>query len=193
MYGIAAVAAAAAIMPLPAAPLAAQSAAQPAPAAAPAVMEVLLQDIQSVEEKLTALGEAIPEGDYAWRPGEGVRSVGEVLMHVAADNYFLPTIAGTAAPAATGIKSGDYPSVQAYEARSASKAEALAALRASFAHLEAAMSGSDQAMLDSSLNVFGNTMSGLQLWVLTTTHLHEHLGQMIAYARSNGVVPPWSQ
>lgn len=195
LYGVGVLTVAAAVIPLAAAPLAAQSTAgaQPAPAGAPAVMEVLLQDIQSVEEKLTALGEAIAEEDYAWRPGEGVRSVGEVLMHVAADNYFLPTISGTAAPAATGIKSGDYASVQAYEGRSASKVEALAALRDSFAHLEAAMSESDQAMLDSSLNVFGNSMSGLQLWVLTTTHLHEHLGQLIAYARSNGVVPPWSQ
>jgi hypothetical protein len=42
------------------------------------------------------------------------------------------------------------------------------------------------------LSVFGSSMTGLDLWVLTTTHLHEHLGQLIAYARSNGVVPPWS-
>lgn len=173
----------------------AQGAAQPAPANAspPAAVAALLQDLAQVEQKVTSLAEAIPEEQYGWRPAEGVRSVGEVVMHVAADNYFLPTFAGHSAPAETGIKDGDYPSVQAYESRSVSKAEALEALRASFAHLRGAMESADDAYLARTLNVFGSEMSGLYLSVITTTHLHEHLGQMIAYARSNGVVPPWSQ
>jgi uncharacterized damage-inducible protein DinB len=100
---------------------------------------------------------------------------------------------GVAAPASTGIKPDDYPSVQAYETRTVTKAEALAAMRASFAHLRAAMGQTDEALLRRELTVFGSSMTGLDLWVLTTTHLHEHLGQLIAYARSNGVVPPWSR
>ena len=164
-----------------------------AQASAPAVTQALLRDIGGVERKLVGLGEAIPEDKYGWKPGEGVRSVSEVLQHVAADNYFIPTIGGVAAPAATGIKNGDYPSVQAYETRKATKAEALQALRESFAHLRTAMGGTDQAFLDRSMNVFGSQMTGLDLWVLTATHLHEHLGQLIAYARSNNVVPPWSR
>src|SRR5690606_42084896 len=63
----------------------------------------------------------------------------------------------------------------------------------SFVHLRAAMEGTDEAFLGRTVDLFGNQMSGLDLWVMTTTHLHEHLGQSIAYARSNGVVPPWSQ
>jgi uncharacterized damage-inducible protein DinB len=160
---------------------------------APAVMEALMRDIATLEGKLLGLAEAIPEDKYDWRPGEGVRSVREVLTHVAADNYFLPTFAGVAAPEATGIKSGDYPSVQAYEKRSANKAETLQALRESFAHLRTAMQSADEAFLDESIDVFGTAMSGLDLTVMTTTHLHEHLGQAIAYARSNGIVPPWSR
>lgn len=169
--------------------------AQPAPAksSAPAVTQSLMRDIGQLEEKLIGLADAIPEDKYGWRPGEGVRSVGEVAMHVAADNYFLPVFAGVAAPAATGIKPGDYPSVQAYEQRKATKAESIKAMRESFAHLKQSMSGTDQAFLDKKLDVFGMQMSGMDLWVLTATHLHEHLGQMIAYARSNGVVPPWSR
>lgn len=159
----------------------------------PVVTATLLRDIARLEQKLVGLAEAIPESSYDWRPGEGVRSVGEVVMHVAADNYFLPVFAGVAAPAATGIKAGDYPSVQAYEQREATKAEAIQALRDSFVHLRAAMEGTDDAFLGRTVDVFGNQMTGLDLWVLTTTHLHEHLGQSIAYARSNGVVPPWSQ
>ncbi len=161
--------------------------------ATPPVVEALLRDIETVEEKMIALAEAIPEAQFDWRPAEGVRSVAEVITHVAADNYFLPTAAGVAAPAATGIQSGDYASVQAYEGRTMSKAEAIAAMRDSFAHLRAAMEKTDDAFLGSTLDLFGSQMSGLYLWVLTTTHLHEHLGQSIAYARSNGVVPPWSQ
>lgn len=169
-------------------------AAQAAAATArPAAIDALLRDLATAEQKLNALAEAIPEDKYGWRPAEGVRSVGEVLMHIAADNYFLPTAAGTAAPASTRIKAGDYPSVQAYESRTATKAEAMQTMRTSFAHLRATMERADDAFLAKRLNLFGMDMSGLDLWVLTTTHLHEHLGQLIAYARSNGVAPPWSQ
>jgi uncharacterized damage-inducible protein DinB len=156
------------------------------------VAALLLRDLAQVEEKLTGLVEATPVEAYAWRPGEGVRSTGEVVMQIAADNYCLPTPAGVAAPASTGIKPNDYPSVQAYETRTATKAEALAAMRESFVHLRAAMGQADGAFLTRELTIFGSSMTGLELWVLTTTHLHEHLGQLVAYARSNGVVPPWS-
>lgn len=166
--------------------------AQAQEAGPPPAIAALLRDVAMVEQKLAGLVEAMPAEAYAWRPGEGVRSTGEVVMHIAADNYFLPTPAGVAAPASTGIKPDDYPSVQAYENRSATKAEALAAMRESFAHLRAAMEQADEAFLARELTIFGNSMTGLELWVLTTTHLHEHLGQLIAYARSNGVVPPWS-
>lgn len=176
-------------------PVAAQVQPAPAPteAARPAVMTSLLRDVASVEEKLLALAEAIPEEQHAWRPAEGVRSVSEVLVHVAADNWFLPIAAGVAAPEATGIEADNYPSVQAYEARAMSKAEAMQSLRDSFAHLRAAMEKADETFLASTVNLFGSEMSGTDLWVVTTTHVHEHLGQMIAYARSNGVVPPWSR
>jgi len=165
----------------------------PAPRAAPAVTEALLRDIGQVKGKLDQLSDAIPADKYDWRPGEGVRSVEEVLRHLAAENYFLPTIAGVAAPAATGIKNGDYASVQAYEGKKLGKADAIKDLDDSFAFLRAAMSGTDQAFLDRSMQVFGSQMTGLQLWVMATTHLHEHLGQLIAYARTNNVVPPWSR
>ncbi|HSK19508.1 MAG TPA: DinB family protein [Longimicrobiales bacterium] len=164
-----------------------------AAASRPAIINSLLRDVTQVEEKMTALAGAIPEARYAWRPADGVRSTAEVLVHVAADNWFLPTAVGIPAPAETGIKAGDYPSVQAYEARTMTKAEAMATMRESFAHLRAAMEKADEAFLAQKVELFGSEMSGTDLWVLTTTHLHEHLGQMIAYARSIGVVPPWSR
>lgn len=159
----------------------------------PAVVDALMRDIAQLEEKLMSLAEAIPEESFDWRPAEGVRSVNEVMVHIAADNWFLPTIAGVAAPAATGINSGDYASVQAYEARTMSKAEAMQATRESFAHLRTAMEAVDDADLARKMSVFGTEMTGVDLWVITATHLHEHLGQLIAYARSNNITPPWSR
>src|SRR5690606_16112829 len=136
---------------------------QAAPAATqPAVVQAVLRDISRAEQKLVGLAEAIPEESYGWRPAEGVRSVGEVLMHVVADNYFLPTAADVAAPEATGIKAGDYASVQAFEGRPATKAEALQAMRDSFAHLRAAMEKTDAAFLDRQLSLFGSEMSGTE-------------------------------
>ena len=66
------------------------------------MIDHLMTQTQTAREKIVGLAEAIPEGSYDWRPGEGVRSVGEVFIHVAADNYLLPAIAGVAAPESTG-------------------------------------------------------------------------------------------
>lgn len=162
-------------------------------ARAPAVIEALMADVDEVERKLVALAEAIPDDAYDWRPMEGVRSVAGVLMHVAADNYFIPAAAGLGdAPAATGITGDSYSSVQAYENRPVSKQEALQELRQSFRNLDQVLAGVDENSLEETFALFGQDFTGLRLWILTTTHLHEHLGQLIAYARSNRVTPPWS-
>lgn len=153
----------------------------------------LLKDVGEVEQKLVSLAKAIPADKYGWRPGEKVRSIGEVVMHIASDNYFIPAAAGTPAPAATGIKSDSYKTVTDYENRKVSAADAIKEMEASFAFLKKAMQAAPTSSLSAKQKIFGSEMTGQQLWILTTTHLHEHLGQMIAYARSNGVVPPWSK
>ncbi|HSM04918.1 MAG TPA: DinB family protein [Longimicrobiales bacterium] len=159
---------------------------------AQAMVDNLLTQESTVRDKLMGLAEAIPEEDYDWRPMEGVRSVGEVFQHVAADNYLLPAIAGVAAPEATGIVAADYATVQAYETRTLSKAEIVEQLAASFDHLESAVA-STRGDLDAVYQAFGTDFTGGGLWTMAITHLHEHLGQAIAYARSNEVVPPWSR
>ena len=65
----------------------------------------LLRDIGQVEKKVMGLANAMPDAAWAWRPGQGVRSTQEVFMHIAADNYFMPTVMGIAAPAETKITS----------------------------------------------------------------------------------------
>jgi uncharacterized damage-inducible protein DinB len=157
------------------------------------LMADLLRDVSQVQEKLVGLANAMPEANYGWRPGQGVRSVGEVFQHVAADNYLIPALLGTAPPASTGIKADNYKTVQDYETRKADRATIIADLEKSFAHLKKTMGETPGAKLGDEASFFGQKMTLQQAWILATTHLHEHLGQAIAYARSNGIVPPWSR
>lgn len=158
-----------------------------------ALVTDLMKDVSDLEAKLVSLAKAVPADKYGWRPAAGVRSIGEVVMHVASDNYFIPAAAGTPAPAATGIKPDDYKSVTSFEARKVSADVAVQELQASFAFLKKAMESASVASLSTKQKMFGQEFTGQQVWIMATTHLHEHLGQMIAYARSNGVVPPWSK
>ena len=159
---------------------------------APVVAD-LIKDVDGVEQKFIALAKATPPEKLAWRPGTGVRSFGEVYLHVASDNYFIPASFGTAIPASTGIKSDDFKTLTAYEARNVTREQIVADLQQSFAHLKASMAKTTAAQLDAPISMFGMKSNAQGMWILATTHLHEHLGQAIAYARMNGIVPPWSK
>lgn len=153
----------------------------------------IVQDISEAEQKFVALAEKMPTDKYAWRPAPGVRSVGEVFLHIATDNYFLPTVAGVAMPASTGLSATDFKTFDTFEHRQLSREQIIAELKASFAHLKQAMLDTPDARLGESVMLFGAKRTLQQWWIATVTHLHEHLGQSIAYARTNGVVPPWSK
>jgi uncharacterized damage-inducible protein DinB len=149
------------------------------------------RDIAQVESKLLGLARAIPADKYGWRPGDGVRSVAELFKHVAADNYLIPAAAGTPAPAASGIKGDDYNTAMTYEKRELSRDAIISELDQSFKFLKDALTATSD--MSKTAKLFGRDFTHQQVWILATTHLHEHLGQAIAYARSNGVVPPWSR
>ena len=157
------------------------------------LMGDLLKDVSEVESKLVGLAREMPASKQESRPAAGVRSVGEVFLHVAADNYLIPSAVGVQPDPATGIKPADYKTVQRFETRRVPRDSAVAVLQRSFAHLRKAMADTPDARLDERVKFFGQDMTVRQVWVATTTHLHEHLGQLIAYARSNNVVPPWGQ
>lgn len=148
--------------------------------------------VSEAEKKFVDLANAIPESAYAWRP-KGARSVGEVLLHVASDNYLIPVMMGKPAPAATKIVATDMKTVEAFEKQKLSKAQTVAALKASFAHLHGGMALTTDANLGEKINFFGMDWNRQKAMLSTVTHLYEHLGQTIAYARSNNVVPPWSK
>jgi len=145
-----------------------------------------LSQYDTVAGKFKSLAEAIPEDKYGWRPAEGVRSVGEVVGHVAGSQYFLLGLAGVPTPA-------DAPKGEDGFEKLGSKAELLAALDRGLAFGRKVAESASSEQLEAKHEVFGKERTGREMFLLVFGHMSEHLGQLIAYARSNGVVPPWSK
>ena len=148
----------------------------------------LISDLTGVEQKYVALAEVLSPDQYSWRPMEGVRTAGEVFMHIAGANILFPTFIGIEASddLLEVLRSGgESPEVPA-------KAEVIEALHAAFEHARSAVRAVSDEDLDRTTTMFGQPSTYRRVLLLMTTHCHEHLGQQIAYARANGVVPPWS-
>jgi uncharacterized damage-inducible protein DinB len=143
-----------------------------------------LNEMKYFEGRFTQLAEAIPAEKFTWRPATDVRSVSEVLLHVAGANQGLPGMAGIKPPAGF--------SGQGYEQSTTDKAKVIAEVKKSFEHIRSAASQMKDADADKPMKVFGMDMTGRSFSFFMARHLGEHLGQLIAYARVNGVVPPWS-
>lgn len=141
-------------------------------------------DVNESREKIISLAEAIPADKYTWRPADSVRSVSEVLMHIAGSNYFLMSFAGVKAPKGSSEDAGK-DVIQ--------KDSIISALKTSFGDLEKGLQSLNGADLDNQVKMFGKNTSIRNVVFTEMDHLHEHLGQLIAYARMNGVVPPWSK
>jgi uncharacterized damage-inducible protein DinB len=156
------------------------------------VMGELLADLSMVEKKVIGLASAMPASAHEWRPGKGVRSTSETLMHIAADNYFFPAVMGVATPAETGITK-EYPTAAAFEKKVLGRDALIAELQKSFNFLRTTMSAVPAAKMDEPVTMFGQKTTTRGVWISAVSHLHEHLGQLIAYARSNNVTPPWSK
>src|SRR5258706_3691705 len=158
--------------------------AKPAAAAAADPKAAALHSLEDAQKKLIALAEAMPADKYTWHP-EGARTVGEVFNHVAGANYFIPTLLGVKMPAGVDPRT--------FDKESADKAKTVETLKKSFDHVIAALNGVPEADLGKSVKIFDHDGTYLDVVFILVSHAHEHLGQSIAYARSNGVVPPWSQ
>jgi uncharacterized damage-inducible protein DinB len=143
----------------------------------------MIGQVDDPANKLAQLAGAIPADKYSWRPRPGVRSVSEVLMHVAVANYFFPRFVGV--QAASPLPPGADTSVT-------DKAQVVEQMQRSFDRARSVIRGVADADLDKPTNIFGRPTTQRDALLLFVTHAHEHLGQMIAYARMIGVVPPWS-
>lgn len=144
-----------------------------------------LEEIAYYEQRYTRLAEAIPVEKYTWRPVEGVRSVGEVFTHIVAANYGVARALGTAPPAGLDFK--------AIAGLSADKAKVVQALKESFTHFRGAITSLSEPDADKPQNMFNRHTTLRGSFVVITGHFGEHLGQSIAYARVNSVVPPWTE
>ncbi len=157
----------------------------PLAAAGGAYREEALADLKNVETKYTDLAGAMAADKYTYRPGEGVRSVSEVYLHVAAANFGLSRIFGTPPPEGFDFRG--------MEKSTTDKAEIGSKLSESFAHIRGAIEKLGDGDAEKAVKMFGRdtTMRGALAGALG--HLHEHLGQAIVYARVNGTTPPWSE
>lgn len=192
-----AIAALAAMIAVPAslsAQAAAKSAAKKTAAGNPSagLKAELLKDVADVEKKYVQLATSMT-GKYSWRPAEKVRSVSEVLMHIAGENYALPVVLGVKAPSdfAAATLQEAFASAGAME-RVTDEGEVKAAIEKSFAHLRQGLQSLPEGEMNKEIDVFGQRMTKRAFMVLIVNHMHEHLGQVVAYARMNNVVPPWS-
>jgi len=152
---------------------------------APGYLGSLTRDFGFVSGRLVELAEAIPADKYGWRPAEGVRSVSELFMHVAMANYFLGGHVGIAMPQDLDRDA---------EKNVTKKEDVIAALKASQKHVLEGIATKTEADLEPTAEFFDGQQHPIRDYCLVlSSHSHEHLGQAIAYARMNGVVPPWSQ
>ncbi len=144
-----------------------------------------LEGIAYYEQRYTRLAEAMPVEKYAWRPGEGVRSVGEVFTHIVGANYGVARALGTAPPNGLDFK--------AIIALSNDKPKVVQALKDSFAHLRSAPLALSDGDADKPQKMFGRQSTLRGSFTMIIGHFGEHLGQSIAYARVNSIVPPWTE
>lgn len=152
-----------------------------APAQANGFRAEFLTNLDDVQEKILDLAESLPADKFSWRPAPGVRSTSEVFMHIAGGNYFLCSFLGKEPPK----MNGDIEKVVT------KKADVIAELKRSFEHLRNAVNATGD--LEKPVKMFGTQTTHRGVLVTILSHLHEHLGQSVAYARINGVVPPWSR
>jgi uncharacterized damage-inducible protein DinB len=160
----------------------------PAPNGGPAAD--LLLPFSELEQHVMALANAIPEEKYGWRPGTGTRSIREVLAHIAFGNRLLLAIAdGT--PREEILKLIGENAKR--EADPLTKAQVIQALTESFQTVRKALEAATGGSLGRDADFWGTATTRRGVLTFLDTHIAEHEGQLIAYARMNGVVPPWSK
>jgi uncharacterized damage-inducible protein DinB len=168
--------------PLDQSPQAAQSADKTAPSYD--MKGQALVDLDGVNKKFVSLAGALPQDKFTWRPSDDSRSFAEVFLHVAGERYGILALMGAAPPTGFDPKT--------YEKSTTDKTKIIEELNKSWEYTQKTIQGmanSDFAKLLPKLGPDAN--EGDVIYILVAD-AHEHLGQVIAYARVNGIVPPWT-
>jgi len=138
-----------------------------------------------VSSQLVALAEATPAEKFTWRPGPGVRSVSEVYMHIVLANFYLLSVTGPKMPA-------DLSSPE-LEKTVTDKADVINWLKRSLDAVKTAHASAKPADFRRKVKIEGRDADVDGMYLRIIVHANEHMGQLVAYARMNGIVPPWSQ
>lgn len=150
------------------------------------VKTAFLADLEVMRGKFIGLAQAFPADKYTWRPMDGVRSVSEVLMLIATEGYGF-------APTGLGGKAGLTREEMAPLSKVTDKAQVVDHLTKAFAHAKKEIESIDPATLTGKRRVMGQDRALPDIVMAIGGDMHEHLGQLIAYARTNHIVPPWSK
>lgn len=159
-----------------------------------------LWELDIVERQMTAMADAIPGEKYGWRPNPKTRSISEVFVHVAAGNFMLLEVVGAAAPAdlygqVPGLAEERFWGLvrrnDELEKTVQEKAAVTDVFKRSLQAIHTSFNQADDGTLDRRLHFFGEETTVRRVYMRLLSHLHEHMGQMIAYMRINGMSPPW--
>ena len=143
-----------------------------------------LQDLQIVQDKMVALANAIPADKMTWRPSPDSRSFAEVFLHVAGERYQILGLGGTVPPASFDGKT--------YEKSTTDPAQIVAQLNQTWEFAQKTINGMSNADFAKLLPKLGPQANAGDVVYILVADAHEHLGQLVAYARENGIVPPWT-
>ena len=145
----------------------------------------IIASMKDAGSKIEELSAAVPDGKYTWKPSKDVRSVGQVYLHVVAANYLIPSFLGI-----QPTMSKD--ELIKLDSQTMEPAKIRQMLKDSYAWAEKAVADTPDSDLDTPVEFFGMKWTKRSAMLLLASHSHEHLGQSIAYARANNVVPPWT-
>jgi uncharacterized damage-inducible protein DinB len=139
-----------------------------------------------VSGQVMQLAQAIPADKYSWAPQTGVRSTAEVMAHIVSANYFFASKLGAKIP--EGVK------METIEKDLKTKEALATELKRSYDLMINAIKSTKDASLSNKVEFpFPGEFTSMTAVLIALSHSNEHLGQLIAYARMNGITPPWSQ
>jgi uncharacterized damage-inducible protein DinB len=143
-----------------------------------------LLDLERVQKKFVDLANALPADKFTWRPSEDSRSFAEVFLHVSGERYGILHLMETPLPAGFDGKT--------FEKSTTDRARIVEELNKSWEFTQKAINGMTNADFARLLPKLGPQANAGDVVYILVTDAHEHLGQSVAYARENGVVPPWT-
>ena len=143
-----------------------------------------LVDLARAQKKFVDLANAVPADKLTWRPSADARSFAEVFLHVAGERYGILSLMGATPPAEIDRKT--------FEKSTTDRARIVEELNKSWEFAQKAINGMSNADFAKLLPKLGPQANAGDVVYILVADAHEHLGQLVAYARVNGIVPPWT-